>query len=79
MNTSTASPQVAASSAPNTPTGTRIATAPGAGLGWAVKDAVAMTGRNLLTMRRVPQVLVFSLVQPVIFTLMFRYVFGGAI
>ncbi len=79
MNTSTASPQVAASSAPNTPTGTSIATAPGAGLGWAVKDAVAMTGRNLLTMRRVPQVLVFSLVQPVIFTLMFRYVFGGAI
>jgi ABC-2 type transport system permease protein/oleandomycin transport system permease protein len=30
-------------------------------------------------MRRVPQVLVFSLVQPVIFVLMFRYVFGGAI
>jgi ABC transporter DrrB family efflux protein len=58
---------------------TRIATAPGGGIGWAVKDALAMTGRNLLTMRRVPQVLVFSLVQPVIFTLMFRYVFGGAI
>jgi ABC transporter DrrB family efflux protein len=49
------------------------------GLRWAVRDAVTMTGRNLLTMRRVPQVLVFSLVQPVIFTLMFRYVFGGAI
>lgn len=58
---------------------TRIATSPGGGLGWAIKDALAMTGRNLLTMRRVPQVLVFSLVQPMIFTLMFRYVFGGAI
>ncbi|MBI5090006.1 MAG: ABC transporter permease, partial [Actinobacteria bacterium] len=40
---------------------------------------LAMTGRNLTTMRRLPQVLVFSLVQPVIFVLMFRYVFGGAI
>jgi ABC-2 type transport system permease protein/oleandomycin transport system permease protein len=30
-------------------------------------------------MRRVPQVLVFSTIQPIIFVLMFRYVFGGAI
>jgi ABC-2 type transport system permease protein/oleandomycin transport system permease protein len=46
---------------------------------WAVRDTLAMTWRNLTTMRRLPQVLVFSLVQPVIFVLMFRYVFGGAI
>ncbi len=46
---------------------------------WAIRDALAMTGRNLTVIRRVPQVLVFSLIQPVIFTLMFRYVFGGAI
>lgn len=49
------------------------------GIGWAIKDTIAMTGRNLTAMRRVPQVLVFSLVQPVIFVFMFRYVFGGAI
>lgn len=49
------------------------------GLGWAIRDTLAMTGRNLTAMRRVPQVLVFSLVQPVIFVFMFRYVFGGAI
>jgi ABC transporter DrrB family efflux protein len=49
------------------------------GLGWAIRDTMAMTGRNLTAMRRVPQVLVFSLVQPVIFVFMFRYVFGGAI
>lgn len=49
------------------------------GIGWTVRDTLAMTGRNLTGMRRVPQVLVFSLVQPVIFVLMFRYVFGGAI
>jgi ABC-2 type transport system permease protein/oleandomycin transport system permease protein len=30
-------------------------------------------------MRRVPEVIVFSTIQPVIFVLMFRYVFGGAI
>ena len=30
-------------------------------------------------MKRVPQVLVFSTIQPIIFVLMFRYVFGGAI
>lgn len=51
----------------------------GSGLAWALRDTLAMTGRNLTTMRRLPQVLVFSLVQPVIFVLMFRYVFGGAI
>ena len=49
------------------------------GLGWAIRDTIAMTGRNLTAMRRVPQVLVFSLVQPVIFVLLFAYVFGGAI
>lgn len=49
------------------------------GIAWAVRDTFAMAGRNLTAMRRVPQVLVFSLVQPVIFVLMFRYVFGGAI
>jgi ABC-2 type transport system permease protein/oleandomycin transport system permease protein len=32
-----------------------------------------------LTYRRVPQLLVFSTIQPVVFVLMFRYVFGGAI
>ncbi len=30
-------------------------------------------------MKRTPQVLVFSTIQPIIFVLMFRYVFGGAI
>jgi ABC-2 type transport system permease protein/oleandomycin transport system permease protein len=44
-----------------------------------LSDTVALTGRNLLMFRRVPQLLVFSTIQPVIFVLMFRYVFGGAI
>src|SRR3954453_17078928 len=48
-------------------------------LGWSVADAIAITWRNLKGMQRVPEVVVFSTVQPVIFVLMFRYVFGGAI
>jgi ABC transporter DrrB family efflux protein len=45
----------------------------------AVRDALAVTWRNLIAYRRVPQLLVFSTIQPVIFVVMFRYVFGGAI
>jgi ABC-2 type transport system permease protein/oleandomycin transport system permease protein len=44
-----------------------------------VGDALTMTWRNLLNIRRNPQLLVFATIQPVIFVLMFRYVFGGAI
>jgi ABC transporter DrrB family efflux protein len=44
-----------------------------------VRDALAITWRNLIGYRRVPQLLVFSTIQPVIFVLLFRYVFGGAI
>jgi len=42
-------------------------------------DGRAMIGRNLIAYKRVPQLLVFSTIQPVIFVLMFTYVFGGAI
>jgi ABC-2 type transport system permease protein/oleandomycin transport system permease protein len=44
-----------------------------------VRDALAVARRNLIAVRRVPQLLVFSTIQPVIFVLLFRYVFGGAI
>jgi ABC transporter DrrB family efflux protein len=42
-------------------------------------DAQAVMVRNLTTYLRVPQLLVFSTIQPVVFVLLFRYVFGGAI
>jgi len=45
----------------------------------AVEDTLAVCVRNLTTFRRVPQLLVFSTIQPVVFVLLFRYVFGGAI
>ena len=55
---------------------------PGGGGGrlrWVVQDAVTVTGRNLLHYVRIPGSLVFSGIQPIMFVLLFRYVFGGAI
>jgi len=46
---------------------------------FAIGDGAIVAERNLVSMTRVPTVLVFELVQPVMFTLLFRYVFGGAI
>jgi ABC transporter DrrB family efflux protein len=45
----------------------------------ALRDTLAVAGRNLTTIRRVPQLLVFTLIQPAIFVVLFRYVMGGAI
>jgi ABC-2 type transport system permease protein/oleandomycin transport system permease protein len=45
----------------------------------ALRDTLAITQRNLITIRRIPALLVFTLIQPVVFVLLFRYVFGGAI
>jgi ABC-2 type transport system permease protein/oleandomycin transport system permease protein len=44
-----------------------------------ISDILAVTKRNLLRYRRVPSLLVFSTIQPVMFVLLFRYVFGSAI
>jgi ABC transporter DrrB family efflux protein len=46
---------------------------------WAVSDTLTITRRNLLVWTRVPAYIVFTVIQPVMFVLMFRYVFGGAI
>ena len=46
---------------------------------WVISDALVMTKRNLLRYLRLPNLLVFSTVQPVMFVLLFTYVFGGAI
>ena len=44
-----------------------------------VRDALAIAGRNLTALRRVPRLLIFSTVPPVVFVLLFRYVFGGVV
>jgi ABC transporter DrrB family efflux protein len=45
----------------------------------AITDAVVVTGRNLRHFIRQPNLLVFSTIQPVLFVLLFVYVFGGAV
>src|SRR5438034_4650976 len=45
----------------------------------AISDGIALWQRNVIGLRRTPQTLVFSTLQPVIFVLLFRYVFGGAV
>ena len=47
--------------------------------GWAVRDALSMMGRNVRRLSRAPDQLVFTLISPIMFTLLLRYVFGGAI
>ena len=42
-------------------------------------DSLVLTKRQLLQLLRVPEVLIFSTIQPVMFVLLFRYVFGGSI
>jgi len=44
-----------------------------------VTDSIVVTKRNLIRMRRLPEAIFFNSVQPVMFVLLFRYVFGGAI
>jgi ABC transporter DrrB family efflux protein len=46
---------------------------------YGLTDAAALTKRNLLHLVRVPALIVFTAIQPIMFTLLFRYVFGGAI
>jgi ABC-2 type transport system permease protein len=46
---------------------------------WGVSDAMAVTQRNLIAYTRIPEMMVFSSIQPIMFVLLFRYVLGGAI
>ncbi len=46
---------------------------------WTISDALVMAKRHLLQIPRIPEELVFATIQPIMFVLLFRYVFGGAI
>jgi ABC-2 type transport system permease protein/oleandomycin transport system permease protein len=48
-------------------------------LRWAISDVLTIARRDILALVRIPSSLVFALLQPVMFVLLFRYVFGGAI
>lgn len=44
-----------------------------------LSDIITMTKRNLIRYKRLPQLIVFSFIQPIMFVLLWAYVFGGAI
>jgi ABC-2 type transport system permease protein/oleandomycin transport system permease protein len=45
----------------------------------SLRDSGVIIWRQLIQLPRIPEVLIFALIQPVMFVLLFRYVFGGAI
>jgi ABC transporter DrrB family efflux protein len=48
-------------------------------LRFVVSDTLTLTKRNILNHIRIPESFFFATVQPIMFVLLFRYVFGGAI
>ncbi len=48
-------------------------------LGWAARDSWNEAVRHLRAIPRNPDLLLFSTMQPIMFVLLFRYVFGGSI
>jgi ABC transporter DrrB family efflux protein len=71
----TAAAPTAGAAAPFVPSGPSLLTR----AHWAVTDTLTITRRNLLVWMRVPAYIMFTVIQPVMFVLLFRYVFGGAI
>jgi ABC-2 type transport system permease protein len=45
----------------------------------AVRDGLIVTQRNVTKIKRVPDLIVFSTIQPIMFVLLFAYVFGSEI
>ncbi|GHF61756.1 transport permease protein [Streptomyces mashuensis] len=45
----------------------------------SVRDSLVVARRNLIRMARIPEVVIFGLIQPIMFVVLFSYVFGGSI
>ena len=45
----------------------------------ALADGAVVAKRNLIKIKRVPEILIWTLMSPIMFVLLFGYVFGGAI
>ena len=52
---------------------------PGGGIGQSVRDSLVIGKRNLIRMTRIPEMILFGIIQPVMFVVLFTYVFGGSI
>ncbi|WP_216892044.1 ABC transporter permease [Nocardia alni] len=55
------------------------APSPLARLTMMVSDSITITKRNVIKIRRVPDVLIFSTLSPIMFVLLFAFIFGSAI
>ncbi|GGX24733.1 ABC transporter permease [Streptomyces chryseus] len=62
----------------DTAPGTR-APQPRGGISQSVSDSLVIAKRNLIRMARIPEMVIFGLIQPVMFVVLFTYVFGGSI
>ncbi|WP_330298259.1 ABC transporter permease [Streptomyces sp. NBC_00503] len=56
-----------------------MAPRPRGGIVQGVKDSLVMAKRNLIRMSRIPEMIIFGVIQPVMFVVLFSYVFGGSI
>ncbi|MFK8848784.1 ABC transporter permease [Streptomyces sp. Ac-502] len=45
----------------------------------SASDSLVLARRNLIRMKRIPEMILFGLVQPIMFVVLFTYVFGGSI
>ncbi|MFE9457097.1 ABC transporter permease [Streptomyces californicus] len=52
---------------------------PSGGVTQSVKDSLVVAKRNLIRMTRIPEMILFGVIQPVMFVVLFTYVFGGSI
>ncbi|MEU0673154.1 ABC transporter permease [Streptomyces sp. NPDC006172] len=59
-------------------TRTAPAAAPTRPRGQAVRDSLVVAKRNLIRMSRIPEMIIFGLIQPIMFVVLFTYVFGGS-
>ncbi|MEW2632291.1 ABC transporter permease [Streptomyces sp. NPDC048389] len=51
---------------------------PRGGIGQSVNDSLVVAKRNLIRMTRIPEMIIFGMIQPVMFVVLFSYVFGGS-
>ncbi|WP_404957111.1 ABC transporter permease [Streptomyces sp. 147326] len=52
---------------------------PRGGIVQSVNDSLVVAKRNLIRMSRIPEMIIFGVIQPVMFVVLFSYVFGGSI
>ncbi|WP_443054125.1 ABC transporter permease [Streptomyces sp. IBSBF 2435] len=67
------------SAATDTPPQVTLAPRPRGGVIQSAHDSLVVAKRNLLRMMRIPEVVIFGLIQPIMFVVLFSYVFGGSV